>query len=828
MERAIAVRKAWTHNLRGVDVDLPRGSLVVITGISGSGKSSLAFDTVHAEGRRRFLETLSPASRAYVERMTPPLVEAIEGLPPTVAVDQRPGPANPRATVASLTEIHDYLRLLYARLGTPHCPSCGVPVLRSTPDQVVQAALSLGEGRKVLVLAPLVRGRKGKHADAFDAVRRERLLRVRVDGTVHDLEEAPSLSPSKVHDIEAVVDRLVIREGVRQRLVESVDLALRLGEGTILLSDQGDDGRWHDTVLGTKLACPACGLALAEVEPRSFSPNSPYGACPACAGLGRNEDGTPCPECGGQKLGPVGRSVLLRGMSLPALLALPVGRAREFLASLGFDVASEPVARPILEGILPRLGFLERVGLDYLAPERAVETLSGGELQRARLASALGSGLVGACFVLDEPTSGLHPRDTDRLIGTLRDLRDAGNSVLVVEHDEAVIRAADWVVDLGPGAGPHGGEIVAEGEPAALAGREPGRSETARRLRGELGPSPGPREAPAGPRIRLVGATGRNLKGVDVEIPLGTLTCVTGVSGSGKSTLVFDVLVPAVRRFLSGEDPAAGGGLAGVEGLEGIDALIPVDQSPIGENLRATPATTTGIWAEVRRVFARTKLARARGYSASRFSFNAKGGRCEVCRGLGERRYRLAGFPDAWVPCESCKGTRYDPSTLEVTFKGRSVADVLAMTVDEALAVFSEIPGVRAGLGAMDRAGLGYLTLGQPADTLSGGEAQRVKLASELARPGTGRTLYVFDEPTTGLHFSDVARLLALLRALTERGNTVVVIEHHLDVIRAADWLIDLGPEGGEGGGSLVAMGTVAQVVAVPESRTGRFLAPPA
>jgi excinuclease ABC subunit A len=957
----IRVRGARVHNLRNVDADLPRDRLVVLTGVSGSGKSSLAFDTLYAEGQRRYIESLSSYARQFLDQLERPDVDAVEGLPPTVSIDQRAGASNPRSTVGTVTEIHDYLRVLFARAGTPHCPRCGVPIRRQTPEQMVATVLAMREGRKVILLAPIVRGRKGQHAEGFQAIRRAGLLRARVDGEVIEVTpDDPKLARTKPHDIEAVVDRLVVREGIRPRLAESIDLALKLGGGTVLVSAQTESG-WEDTPLSVHFACPSCGAGLEELEPRTFSFNSPYGACPRCDGLGTvasfdpdliitdrslsldqgavppelesvlNGDGgglgrssvarttpvgpavpaksspagtagptrgkatrsvqevdrflarhklsrsrplsdwtaaalqtflqgpggekpsfpgllpqleqayqsarserlravldgfrssEPCPECGGTRLRPEGRSVTLAGLTLPQVADLPVRRSRDWFRALTFDPAKEAVGAPLVREIVPRLDYLDRVGVGYLTLSRGAETLSGGEYQRVRLAGQIGSGLVGVCYILDEPTAGLHPRDTGRLLDTLGRLRDQGNTVIVVEHDEATVRAADWLLDLGPGAGPDGGRVVALGPPDAL--NVIGPSLTARYLSHELtvAPTPSDRLARSPSRVRILGAAERNLKGIDVEIPTGTLTCVSGVSGSGKSTLVHEILARAARRQIDRRGPKPGANRR-TEGLEVFEKLIEVDQSPIGRGPRSTPATYTGLFDEIRKVFAQTREAKVRGYGASRFSFNVKGGRCEECEGQGVRRVEMNFLPDLYVRCETCGGQRFNRQTLEVRFKGKSIGDVLELRVDEARALFDAQPRVKKGLDALHEAGLGYIGLGQSSTTLSGGEAQRVKLAAELGRSAPGRTLYILDEPTTGLHFDDVARLLHVLHRLADLGHTVVVIEHNTDVLKTADWLIDLGPDGGENGGSLLAMGPPKVVAAAPDSATGRYL----
>ncbi|WP_435011001.1 excinuclease ABC subunit UvrA [Tundrisphaera lichenicola] len=921
---SIRLRGVRVHNLRDIDVDIPRDRLVVLTGVSGSGKSSLAFDTIHAEGRRRYVEGLSTYARQFLDQIERPDVDLIDGLPPTVAIDQKTGSANPRSTVATVTEAWDYLRLLYARTGAPHCPKCGKPILRQAPEQVVDLVLGLGEGTKLLVLAPLIRGRKGQHLETFRAIREAGLMRARVDGAVVEVDaEPPKLVKTKVHDIEAVVDRLVVREGIRARVAESVDRALKLGEGTLVLTIQKGDA-WEDRIASTRYACTGCGTGLAEIEPRTFSFNSPHGACPDCGGLGsfrrfdpdlvvpdrgKSLEGgavvawealptsarqaardnpalgsflqkhhlavsTPlsdwsepslgsfflgeskgysgilatleqdfavaktdarrsaldtfrsevtCPSCQGARLRPEARAVTLGGRSLPALAALNVDQARAFLASLRFEPELDRVGPPLVAEVDARLAFLGRVGLNYLTLDRGADTLSGGELQRVRLATQIGSGLVGVCYVLDEPTTGLHPRDTGRLLASLADLRDRGNSVIVVEHDEATIRAADWLIDLGPGAGPDGGLVVAQGPPDALI--ESGESSTARHLRGETpapAGSPG-RLAKSPGRITIRGAAEHNLKGVTASIPLGTLTCVTGVSGSGKSTLVHDILARTALRRLEQKGPRPGAH-EGVDGLEAVDKLIVIDQSPIGRGPRSTPSTFTGVFDEIRQVFARTREAKVRGYAASRFSFNVKGGRCETCQGQGVRKIEMNFLPDLYVRCETCEGLRYNPQTLECRFKGRSIGDVLQMRVDDARTLFENVPRVARSLESLREAGLGYVALGQSSTTLSGGEAQRVKLAAELGRVATGRTLYILDEPTTGLHFSDVAALMVVLHRLADLGNTLVVIEHNLDVIRTADWVIDLGPEGGDKGGRLMAEGPPGVIAETPASETGRWL----
>ncbi len=942
IDNAIQVRGARVHNLQDIDVDIPRDKLVVLTGVSGSGKSSLAFDTLYAEGQRRYIEGLSAYARQFLDQLERPDVDLIEGLPPTVAIEQKTSSASPRSTVATVTEIHDYLRLLFARTGLPHCPTCGKPIQRQTPEQIVSGVLGMTEGRKVILLAPLVRGRKGQHLEAFQAIRRAGLIRVRVDGQMIELaDEPPKLSKTKNHNIEAVVDRLVVREGIRPRLAESVDLALKLGEGALMLSIQQEDGTWADRPLSTRYACLTCGASIEEIEPRTFSFNSPQGACPTCDGLGvrrafdpelllpdrskslvdgaiaplealpsksrepflkdptlvsfldkhgltletpvqawpkkairelmegptasKSKGGYPgliaelealyqastdrrrealeafrfevlCPACEGARLRPEARAVLVGDWSIHKLMALPAVEARKTFSALTFEPPFDQVGPPLLREIDRRLAFLERVGLGYLSLDRPSSTLSGGELQRVRLAKQIGSGLVGVCYVLDEPTAGLHPRNTERLLSSLFDLRDQGNSVIVVEHDEATIRAADFLIDLGPGAGPDGGRIVAFGSPDNFQEKEPGLSITRRYLErspqsqiqnqarpidsstsllDRLGQSPG--------WIAIHGASEHNLKEIDVEIPLGTLTCVSGVSGSGKSTLILDILARAARRATGGAGPRPGNHRA-IEGLDAIDKLILIDQAPIGRSPRSTPATYTGVFDEIRRVYAHTREARVRGYSAGRFSFNVKGGRCETCQGQGLRKIEMTFLPDLFVTCESCRGLRFNRATLQARFRGKSIGEILLSRVDEALSIFESVPRIQRGLRSLQAAGLGYVTLGQAANTLSGGEAQRVKLAAELGRADTGKTLYILDEPTTGLHFADVENLLNSLLRLVHLGNTVVVIEHNPEILQAADWIIDLGPEGGSAGGALVAQGPPSAISGCKKSYTGHYL----
>ncbi len=931
----IRVRGAREHNLHNLDLDLPRDRLTVITGPSGSGKSSLAFDTLFAEGQRRYLETLRIDARAWFDQLRRPDVDLVEGLPPTLAVEQHAGSARPRSTLATLTEIHDHLRLLWARRGTPFCYQCGTAIRKQSTAAIVRETLSLGDGRKVLILAPVVRGRKGEHREVFQKIRQDGFLRARVNGVLTEVRDTPRLNPRQSHTVELVVDRLVIREGIQPRLTESIESAVKHGEGTVIVTDV-DDGDWHDRPFNTRYACPGCGISYGELEPRNFSFNNPYGACPRCDGLGevwefdtelivpdrswpadrivarlrgqpasklpaadkralrelaaafaldpaapvgtwpadafeallhgierpdvsypglipdlrRRLDEAPteedreailayagyvsCPECGGARLNREARSVRYAGKTLPEATALTVDEAAAFFSSVHAGPDKPPADHPdrqvegiLLTEILHRLHFLQEVGLGYLTLDRPAPTLSGGEMQRARLATHLGAGLLGVCYVLDEPTVGLHPRDTDRLLAALRDLQQRGNTVLVVEHDEEVMRRADYLVDIGPGAGRHGGRLMAHGTPEHVI--QQGDSLTARYLRGDVPPD-GRRPAPlsreevlARPAVTVRGARHHNLKALDVAFPLGCLVCVTGVSGSGKSSLVRDILGYAARRHVGLTAPRPGAHDR-IEGLANIDKVIEVDQSPLGRSPRSSAATYTGIFDEVRKVFASTREAKIRGYTASRFSFNVRGGRCEECQGQGVQKVALQFLPDLTVPCPVCRGRRFNRATLEIRYRDKSIADVLDLSVEAALEFFVNFPALVRPLQALRDVGLGYLTLGQPSSHLSGGEAQRVKLAAELAKTATGRTLFLLDEPTTGLHFADVDNLLGVLRRLVERGNTLVIIEHNLDVIAAADWVIDLGPEGGAAGGHLVVAGTPAEVACCAGSITGHYL----
>ncbi len=941
MNDRLRVQGAREHNLRGVDLDLPRDSLIVFTGLSGSGKSSLAFDTIFAEGQRRYVESLSSYARQFLGQMDKPDVDFIEGLSPAVSIDQKSTNRNPRSTVGTITEVYDYLRLLFARAGTQHCPVCGEQVSRQTPQQIVDRLLELPDGTRYQVLAPVVRGRKGEYAELFAELQTKGFARARVDGAVVALTEVPALEKKLKHSIEVVVDRLVAKEGVQRRLTDSVETALSLAGGMLIVEmvdlDEGDPAR--ERRFSEHRACPNDHeLTLDEIEPRTFSFNAPYGACPECTGIGTrlevdpdlvipDEDATladgavapwsqtsseyfqrvlvaladdlgfqmdvpwrslperardailygqdhkvhvryknrwgrerqystgfegvvtfierrhnetesdwskekyeafmrevPCPVCHGARLKPEVLAVKVGDLSIADLCRLPLNEARTFLTGLVLGTREQAIAAQVLKEINARLGFLLDVGLDYLSLERPAGTLSGGEAQRIRLATQIGSGLVGVLYVLDEPSIGLHQRDNRRLIETLTRLRDLGNTLIVVEHDEDTIRTADWIVDIGPGAGEHGGRVVHSGDlPGLLAAPE---SITGAYLSGRRSiPMPEVRR-PVDPArsLTVVGAREHNLRGIDVDIPLGVLTAVTGVSGSGKSTLVNSILYTVLANELNGARQVPGRHTR-VTGLEHLDKVVHVDQGPIGRTPRSNPATYTGVWDSVRKLFAETTEAKVRGYLPGRFSFNVKGGRCDACAGDGTIKIEMNFLPDVYVPCEVCHGARYNRETLEVHFKGKTVADVLDMPIEEAAEFFAAVPAISRHLTTLVSVGLGYVRLGQPAPTLSGGEAQRVKLASELQRRSTGRTVYVLDEPTTGLHFEDIRKLLGVLQSLVDKGNSVIVIEHNLDVIKNADWVIDLGPEGGSGGGLVVAEGTPEHVATVPASHTGRFLA---
>ncbi len=932
----IVIKGAREHNLKDINLEIPRGKLVVITGLSGSGKSSLAFDTIYAEGQRRYVESLSAYARQFLGQMDKPDVDSIEGLSPAISIDQKTTSRNPRSTVGTVTEIYDYLRLLFARVGRPYCPTCQRPIRQQTVQQMVDRILELAPGSRIEVLSPLVRGRKGEYQKLLAEIKKDGFLRVRVDGDMRLLEEDIPLDKNKKHTIEVVVDRLVIKEGLAKRLADSLETAVKRSGGlaSVLVHPEGEE-----LIFSEKFSCVECGFSFEELSPRMFSFNSPYGACESCSGLGfqaevdpslvvpnprltlgegavlpwnkgngggfyqqmlmtmaehyRIDTDTPfqdlsreqqdlvlygnrgevltfhyedmygtrqqyrrafegvipnltrrlqetsseyvrseineymmekeCPGCRGRRLKPTSLAVLLDGQNISQVTALSVSRARQFFASLSLTEKEAFIARLILKEINARLGFLEDVGLNYLTLDRAAGTLSGGEAQRIRLATQIGSGLTGVLYILDEPSIGLHQRDNQRLLKTLKNLRDLGNTVIVVEHDEETIRTADFVVDIGPGAGAAGGHIVAAGDVEAIMACPA--SITGQYLKGDREiPIPWERRRPNGKEVRIRGARGHNLKGLDISIPLGVFTCVTGVSGSGKSTLINEILYKALAQRLhrARTRPLD---YDAIEGMDYLDKVIEVDQSPIGRPPRSNPATYTGLFDGIRQLFSRTRESRARGYLPGRFSFNVKGGRCEACRGDGIIRIEMHFLPDVYVPCEVCKGKRYNRETLEVRYKDRTIADVLNMTVEEALDFFAPIPRVQRRLQTLHDVGLGYIRLGQPATTLSGGEAQRVKLATELARRSNGRTLYILDEPTTGLHIDDIRKLLNVLDRLTDVGDSVLVIEHNLDVIKRADHIIDLGPEGGDAGGRLLALGTPEEVAQNPGSHTGAFLA---
>ena len=811
--------------------------MTVITGVSGSGKSSLAFDTLYAEGQRQYIDSLSAYARQFLDQIPRPDVESIEGLAPTLAIDQKPGSTSARSTVATVTEIYDYLRLLYARIGTPHCSQCGSTISQQSADAIRDSLAALPTDTKLVLMAPLVRGRRGEHRDVFESIRAAGLLRVRVDDQIHLLDDVPPLAPRKNHTIEAVVDRLVIRAEIETRLSESLSLALRLSGGMVSTliqqrdvqqsdDQQGDD--WLPTIYNTAMACSECGSSFEEIEPRTFSFNSPYGACPTCEGIGQVGDRQSrqvCPDCDGGRLRAEALQVTIHDMPIHRLAALPIGKAYTWFADVmsGLSDLHSKVAAPICREVTRRLEFLQRVGVNYLSLDRPSDTLSGGELQRVRLATSIGSGLVGVCYVLDEPSIGLHPADHHRLIECLRDLQQLGNTVVVVEHDEATMLASDFLIDIGPGAGTHGGKIISQGTPQEVADDK--KSLTGQYLSGKQTVSlpKSRRPTKTAKWLTIGGVSTHNLKAVTARIPLGCLVGVTGVSGSGKSSLINDTLYPALAKKL-GLVAGKPGPFKKLNGAHHIDKLIPIDQAPIGRSPRSCPATYAGILDEIRKVFAATREAKTRGFNASRFSFNAAAGRCDLCKGHGVERIEMNFLSDLFVTCTRCGGRRFNRQTLQVRFKGASVADVLDMTIDDAAGFFENVPRIQRLLHSLQAVGLGYIHLGQASTTLSGGEAQRIKLGTELARSSTGKTLYLLDEPTTGLHFADVERLVTVLQRLVEAGNTVLVIEHNMDLINACDWLIDLGPEGGAAGGEIVAEGTPEAVAMCQASATGKFL----
>ncbi len=842
MSPSIVIKGAREHNLKNLDVEIPRDKLVVITGLSGSGKSSLAFDTMYAEGQRRYVESLSAYARQFLEQMGKPDVDSIEGLSPAISIEQKSTSHNPRSTVGTVTEIYDYLRLLFARVGHPSCFNCGAEITPQTVQQMVDAIQAQKEGTKFQILAPIVRGRKGEYRKELLEMRRAGFIRARIDGHLVDLAEDVALDKQKKHTIEVIVDRLVMKsdQTLARRLADSVEMALKLGSGLVgVLTDAG-----KTMLYSNKLACIRCGISYPEITPRVFSFNSPHGACPACDGIGyvvlsdcpEEQDFTQmdrCPECKGARLKPESLSVKVGTRSIAQLTELSVRAAAEFFRDLDLSERERTIAQRILKEIQERLGFLVNVGLDYLTLERPAATLSGGEGQRIRLATQIGSGLVGVLYILDEPSIGLHQRDNRRLLQTLLRLRDMGNTVVVVEHDAETMSVADHVIDLGPGAGTHGGEVVAQGTPKDIAANRA--SLTGRYLRGDLLVTLPKRNRKPKGFVSVIDARKYNLKRINARIPLGLFTCVTGVSGSGKSTLVLEVLFHSLSQLLfrRGTGPGRKGaspqrpkidGCREIRGVEALDKVIDIDQSPIGRTPRSNPATYTGLFTFIRDLFANLPESRVRGYKPGRYSFNVQGGRCEACEGGGLIKIEMHFLPDIYVTCEVCKGQRYNRETLEITHKGQNIAQVLDMTVDDALDFFQHIPYIKNKLQTLHDVGLHYIKLGQSATTLSGGEAQRVKLSRELSKRATGRTLYILDEPTTGLHFADIQRLLDVLDRLVEAGNTVLVIEHNVDVIKNADWIIDLGPEGGDEGGEIVAEGSPAQLARVKRSYTGQVL----
>jgi len=933
----IQIKGARTHNLKNIDLDMPRDKLIVITGLSGSGKSSLAFDTLYAEGQRRYVESLSTYARQFLSMMEKPDVDHIEGLSPAISIEQKSTSHNPRSTVGTITEIYDYLRLLFARAGEPRCPDHGQPLEAQTVSQMVDQVLAMPEGSKLMILAPVIRDRKGEHLHVIDNMRSQGFIRLRVDGTVYDIDDVPALDKKRKHQIDVVVDRFKVKEGLEQRLAESFETALELADGIALVAPMTGEGEEH--TYSARYACTQCGYSLSELEPRLFSFNNPAGACPTCDGLGvkqffdpekviqhpeatlaegaikgwdrravyyfqmlssvaehygmdletpwidlpesfqqvllygsgseeipfryvnsrghimekahpfegilpnlerryretdsqsmreelaRNLSTQPCTDCGGSRLRRSARHVFIEERNLPEVTHLPVGEAHDYFEQLTLPGRKGEIAEKILKEVRERLQFLVNVGLEYLTLERSADTLSGGEAQRIRLASQIGAGLVGVMYILDEPSIGLHQRDNDRLLATLTHLRDLGNTVIVVEHDEDAIRAADYVIDIGPGAGVHGGHVVAQGRPEDIIANE--NSLTGQYLSGQKEIAvPPTRNTGSGKQLTLTGATGNNLRDVTLNLPLGVMTCITGVSGSGKSTLINSTLYPVAAAKLNKATSLNHSPYKKLKGLDHLDKVIDIDQSPIGRTPRSNPATYTGLFTPIRELFAGTQEARSRGYKPGRFSFNVKGGRCEACQGDGVIKVEMHFLPDIYVPCDVCKGKRYNRETLEVRYKGKNIHEVLEMTVEEGREFFDAVPFLARKLQTLIDVGLSYIRLGQSAVTLSGGEAQRVKLAKELSKRDTGKTLYILDEPTTGLHFYDIQQLLNVLQRLRDHGNTIVVIEHNLDVIKTADWIVDLGPEGGSGGGQIIAEGTPEEVAENPVSHTGRYLKP--
>jgi len=823
----IRIRGARQHNLKGISVDIPRNVMVVITGVSGSGKSSLAFDTIYAEGQRRYVESLSAYARRFLEKMDKPEADSIEGLSPAIAIGQRTSSGNPRSTVGTVTEIHDYLRVLYATVGTPHCPECGLPIKGLSVQEMVDTVMDLPAGVPVQLLAPVIENLNGNHRDILKKLSRDGFTRVAIDGTIQLLDGEIHLDGNSPHSIDVVVDRLMVKDGMKNRLTDSLELALSVSGGKVRVHVEGS----QPLIFNRDPVCPLCGFRFGKISPGMFSFNSPHGACPDCGGLGTRQppatDGTRsggilCPTCLGARLKREGLAVKVGGKGIHEVSALPVKKAEQFLSGLDMNPKQSAVASRLLKEILARLGFISSLGLDYLTIDRSISSLSGGEDQRVRLATQIGSGLAGVLYVLDEPSVGLHPKDNLKLLESLKKLKNLGNTVLVVEHDEQTILAADHIVDIGPGAGEEGGRLVFSGPPEKIAAIP--ESLTGRYLSGALQIAvPGRRRKGTGDYLRVAGACEHNLKNISVDIPLGTFTCVTGVSGSGKSSLINDIVYPFLSRRLNRSKRPIGC-VQRIEGAEPIEKVINIDQSAIGKTPKSNPATYTGIFDDIRNLFAMLPESRKRGYRAGRFSFNVRGGRCETCKGDGVVKIEMHFLPDVYVKCDSCNGRRYNRDTLEVKLKGFNIADVLDMTVARALGFFESIPAIRSKLATLAEVGLGYLKLGQQATTLSGGEAQRIKLARELGRKAGSRALYLLDEPTTGLHPADIDKLLQVLNRLVQRQNTVIVIEHHLDVIKTADYIIDLGPGGGEAGGRVVAAGTPEEIARCTASHTGAFL----
>lgn len=831
-DTAIEVRGAREHNLKNISVDIPRNKITVITGLSGSGKSSLAFDTIYAEGQRRYVESLSSYARQFLEQLQKPEVDSITGLSPAISIEQKTTSNNPRSTVGTVTEVYDYLRLLYARVGVPHCYNCGKLISSQTIDQMLERVLSFPANTKIHVLAPVIRGKKGEYLAEFRKWMKAGFVRARIDGQVIELAEAKKLEKNKVHDIDLFVDRLILKDTVRVRLSDSLETALRLTEGLAKI-ELVDKKEFIN--LSSLSACIDCGVSYPELEPRLFSFNNPRGACPACNGLGTKRDLTepewvdvplddlkPCPLCHGLRLRKEALFVLLGGKNIAEVSKINARELKHFLSQLQFSNREKEIAEKVRKEILERLDFLTKVGVDYLSLDRPSQTLSGGESQRIRLATQIGSSLIGVLYVLDEPSIGLHPRDHERLLQTLRNLCDLGNTILLVEHDDETIRSADHVIDLGPGAGKNGGDLISSGTPSELILDK--RSLTGNFLSGrQTIPIPFSRRPGTLAQISLTGATGNNLKNVNLILRLGTLNVITGVSGSGKSTLIIDTLFKALSKHFYGS-PSEPCSYDSLTGLENLDKVIDIDQSPIGRTPRSNPATYTGVFTLIRDLFSQLPDSKMRGYKLGRYSFNVKGGRCDACEGDGVIKIEMHFLPDVYVKCDTCQGKRYNRETLEVKYKDKSIADVLAMEVDEAVEFFNKIPTIRQKLQTLKDVGLGYIGLGQSSTTLSGGEAQRVKLSKELSKRSTGRTLYILDEPTTGLHFEDVRKLLEILQTLVDQGNTVIIIEHNLDVAKVADHIVDLGPEGGVAGGEIVAEGTPEEVARIPRSYTGQFL----